>query len=142
MALCQGRLERELREVFTRRCGVDGAIHRDELASVLEELGLFRGGEADDTFCTKLALLLDKRERGLIVIDDLLDFLAFAMDREGQERPRAASQTVAASLEEVCFTHLEQQLSRVAGRLLANRVCRPRASSAVAARRLRCRVCH
>lgn len=77
----------------------------------------------------KLALLLDRQESGLIYFEDLLEFLACAMDR-GQERPGAALQTGGASLEDVCFSHLEQQLSRAAGRLLANRVRRPRASSA------------
>jgi len=134
-ALCQGRLERELKDAFEQcGCAEDFYVQRDDLHKVLEALGLLSRGGAEseeDTFCAKLALLLDKDNCGAISFESLLSFLLKAEDvvRDG-DQPRARS-AQPEDLAEVCFAHLEQQLSKAVGRLLVNRLNRPRSSSAV-----------
>eukprot|EP00928_Gymnodinium_smaydae_P061485 TRINITY_DN45542_c0_g1_i1.p1 TRINITY_DN45542_c0_g1~~TRINITY_DN45542_c0_g1_i1.p1 ORF type:complete len:512 (-),score=55.23 TRINITY_DN45542_c0_g1_i1:116-1600(-) len=132
-ALCQGRLERELREAAEELCGDSVDIPRADLSRVLEAIGLLCGDEGEETFCAKLALLLDKEERGAVPFERLLDFLTRAADRtdlDVMERQRISGGTeVGLSLEEACFAHLDQQLSRAASGLLTNRVRRPRRAS-------------
>lgn len=140
-ALCQGRLERELQEAFDGAGGQAESIARDLLPDVLAGLGLIGGGaDGEDAFCSKLGLLLDKEDCGLVTFDRLLAFLCRALDLEGQDLlpPRCPHP----SLEEECFGHLEQQLSKAFGRLLSNRLSRPktaererRAASATAVER-------
>lgn len=127
--LCKGRLERELQEAFVRAgCPGPGPgrgeglrVPRDRLSCVLEALGLLAGGAGEEAFCEQLGLLLDRGETGCVAFEGLLGFLVRARERRAGPPPE--------SLEEECFGHLEQQLARDFGRLLANRLCRPRASS-------------
>jgi len=135
-ALFKGRLERELRTAFESvcspgcgpeqpGCGADISVQRQDLPRILEALGLLCGTEGEETFCAKLAMLLDREETGKIGLEKLLGFLLCALDREARDQ-RSWSAAGAGSLEEVCFSHLEQQLSRAVGRLLSNRLSRPR----------------
>jgi len=135
-ALCQNRLERELRGVFLQLLhhGTDSLetevgevltlrIPRSGLASVLQSLGLLGEVGEEEEFCMKLCYLLDREDTGTITFERLLGFLNRSLDREGlgqSPRPQAAS------LEEECFWQLEQELSRNLGRLLPNRHTRPK----------------
>lgn len=138
-ALCQGRVERELREAFGRclACrdasamavgGIEySAIPREKLPDVLRALGLLCGAEGEEQFCSKLALLLDSDNRGTIAFGRLLGFLLRSIDRDDEGRDGALGPPgLAPSLEEECFRHLERQLSRAFGRLLSNRLSRPK----------------
>lgn len=121
--LCQGRLERELQEAFDGAGGQADSIALDLLPDVLAGLGLIGGvADGEDAFCSRLGLLLDKEKCGLVSFDRLLAFLCRALDLDGQELPRSLHP----SLEEECFDHLEQQLSKAFGRLLSNRLSRPK----------------
>lgn len=135
-ALCQNRLERELRAVFIQLLhqGVGSAqaevaetpvlsVPRGGLALVLESLGLLGEADEEEEFCEKLGYLLDREDSGHIAFQRLLTFLQRALDREGvgqSPRPQAAS------LEEECFWQLEQELLKDLGRLLPNRHTRPK----------------
>lgn len=157
LALCQARLERELRAAFTEAGGAGGCLPRERVPQVLEVLGLLRGEERENAFCSKLALVLDKDDTGSVSFERLFAFLLRSLNRdaEGTERRRSHRGSRAAmhqdlddhvfggagsggssggegpqhmSLEEECFTNLERHLSRAFGRLLANRLSRPRAA--------------
>jgi len=122
-ALCQGRLERELQDAFDGAGGQADSIALDLLPDVLAGLGLIGGGaDGEDAFCSRLGLLLDKEKCGLVSFDRLLAFLCRALDLDDQELSRSPHP----SLEEECFDHLEQQLSKAFGRLLSNRLSRPK----------------
>ncbi|CAK0817058.1 unnamed protein product, partial [Prorocentrum cordatum] len=143
-ALCQGRLERELREAFescraaaaAARPGGGAAPRAAEalsvprccLPQVLEEIGLLSGrrGDEEEVFCGKLGLLLDREDSGRVGFEGLRDFLVQALHRDGSQEEALPGLT----LEEECFRHLERRLTRSVSRLLANRHRRPRADSA------------
>lgn len=131
-ALCLGRLERELREAFEMCAAVlvdsgDAGnaslmVPREQLWCVLDALGLLSGAEGEHAFCQQVGLLLDKEDSGSVSFNRLLDFFLRALDpgRNDQSRRQIAS------LEEDCLRHLEQQLSKAYGRLLTNRLSRPK----------------
>jgi len=143
-ALCQNRLERELRAIFIQilrqdlspeqlaqdgtesevqgQTGVNLSVPRSRLPMVLESLGLL-GEAAEEELCEKLGYLLDRDGSGIVTFESFLAFLHRAVDREG---PSQSPRPQAASLEEECFFQLEQELLRSLGRLLPNRHTRPK----------------
>mmetsp|Transcript_18799 Transcript_18799/g.33404 ORF Transcript_18799/g.33404 Transcript_18799/m.33404 type:complete len:533 (+) Transcript_18799:65-1663(+) len=134
-SLCQGRLERELLAAFEANeeelldwpgLGEVLVAPGSKLRSIFEAMDFLSGSEEEDVFCSKLGLLLDKEEFGKIRFDRLLGFLCRAFDRNGPsqavERPG-----LALTLEEECFSHLEMQLNRAFGRMLPNRLSKPKA---------------
>lgn len=143
-ALCQGRLERELREAF-ESCRAPAAAARPHgvgvspawealsvprccLPQVLEEIGLLSGrrGEEEEAFCGKLGLLLDREDSGRVGFEGLRDFMVRALHRDGGQDEALPGLT----LEEECFCHLERRLTRSVGRLLSNRHRKHRADPA------------
>jgi len=122
---CLSRLERELSEAF-QQCGSPGdgsqrRIPKERLAVVLEKLG-FLCGEAEESFCAKLALLLDKDYTGYVFFDSLFSFLSRVLDREDQPDCRPEHM----SLEEECYFDLERQLSKAFCKFQAHRLSRPK----------------
>ena len=65
----------------------------------------------DNSFCSRLGVLLDREESGMICFDRLLHFISNALDTE-----RTPPRFLAFSLEEECFNQLEWQLSKDFGR--------------------------
>eukprot|EP00930_Biecheleria_cincta_P016373 TRINITY_DN13342_c0_g1_i1.p1 TRINITY_DN13342_c0_g1~~TRINITY_DN13342_c0_g1_i1.p1 ORF type:complete len:495 (+),score=93.24 TRINITY_DN13342_c0_g1_i1:50-1486(+) len=132
-ALCQARLERELHAAF-QQClqrenlslageGQVEVIPRSCLQFVLETMDFLSGAEEDEVFCSKLALLLDQDDTGLVRFDSLLSFISNSLDSVDRHVPRSHA---VCTLEEECFNHLELQLSKTFGRMLSNRLSRPK----------------
>jgi len=131
--LCQGRLEREVREAFLEHCrlltkGKEVAsaplsVPRDRLGCVLESMGLFGTAGRDDALCSQLAFLLDQEESGEVTFVRLQSFLLRTLDRGGPDMRLWPQQS---TLEEDCLRQLEKRLARCFGRLLSNRLSRPR----------------
>jgi len=93
-------------------------------------LDFLSGSEEQEAFCSKLGVLLDKEETGRVRFDRLFGFLSNALDNVDRS-PQSPS---ALTLEQECFTHLESQLSRAFGRMVSNRLSRPRADPSRSAR--------
>eukprot|EP00933_Yihiella_yeosuensis_P026656 TRINITY_DN20716_c1_g1_i1.p1 TRINITY_DN20716_c1_g1~~TRINITY_DN20716_c1_g1_i1.p1 ORF type:complete len:538 (-),score=104.16 TRINITY_DN20716_c1_g1_i1:63-1676(-) len=131
-ALCQGRLERELHAAF-EQCEMqviewpaDGevlVVSRSNLPRIFEYLEFSSCAEEQEAFCSKLCMLLDKEESGMIRFDRLHSFLCRALDRDGV---MPADRPPALTLDEECFSHLEMQLARALGRMLPARLSRPK----------------
>lgn len=139
-ALCQHRLERELRAACLpfayettlaslARVAAEGdaskapafAVPRKNLPLVLESLGLLGDVDEEKEFCEKMGLFLDREETGAIGFDNLLTLFLRALERDAvaqSPRPQAAT------LVEECFQQLELDLLRKLSRLLANRLSR------------------
>jgi len=131
-AICRTRLEKEVREAFVRSCpsrASDEVLPREYLPRVLAHLGLINGNasEAEDSLCTRLGLLLDSDNRGVIVLRRLCGFLVQASELVPDGSRERALKNVGARFEE-CLEHLENNLSRTFSRLLRERVTRPRAT--------------
>eukprot|EP00435_Cladocopium_sp_Y103_P039318 s535_g10.t1 len=88
------------------------AIPRSKVGDVLELMGFVK----DNSFCSRLGVLLDREESGMICFDRLLHFIFNALDTE-----RTPPRFLAFSLEEECFNQLEWQLSKDFGRMLYNK---------------------
>ncbi|CAL1161397.1 unnamed protein product [Cladocopium goreaui] len=88
------------------------AIPRSKVGDVLELMGFVK----DNSFCSRLGVLLDREESGMICFDRLLHFISNALDTE-----RTPPRFLAFSLEEECFNQLEWQLSKDFGRMLYNK---------------------
>mmetsp|Transcript_100100 Transcript_100100/g.321024 ORF Transcript_100100/g.321024 Transcript_100100/m.321024 type:complete len:539 (+) Transcript_100100:258-1874(+) len=70
--------------------------------------------------------MLDQEETGIVTYERLLGFLARALDRSSGAGQPPRSPAAAQTLKEECFSYLEHQLLRSFGRLLSNRLSRPR----------------
>lgn len=132
-ALCQARLERELHAIF-EQClqqenlslaaeGQVEVIPRSRLQFVLETMDFLSGAEEDEAFCSKLGMLLDQDDTGLVRFDSLVSFISNSLDGVDRHVPRTPG---ICTLEEECFNHLELQLSKTFGRMVSNRLSRPK----------------
>lgn len=139
-AICKDLLAREIHQAFATCGGIaavqDGcevqAILRSRLSLVFECMGFLSGGEGEEAFLAQLALLLDKEKNGIIGSRRLLSFVLRAIDRHESQAKAPGTpcrNRPAVSTEEECFDQLEQRLLRSFGRLLTNRLHRPRSSS-------------